>query len=163
MSDDEGTRTAQAKADDRFDAKNLKQAMAALRAGEAQVEALKDLVVSIARGQSSAEAIRVEFMAAWEQRTCDHYVGSVARDLGTIRTLRRKLDDNEIRRRLPLYFADPDAWLEREGWPLSLFATKIVNRYRQSARAVAAGRGRQTEDADLFHQALETRRKGPRT
>lgn len=149
--------TAQKKADARFDVKLLKR-MSALRKALAiaseEAASIEDLM---ARGMSSTAAIHVEWVKAWERRTETTYVGSIARDVGAIRTLRKQLSDNDLRARMHQYLADEDPTLRRERWPLAFFQNR-VNSYGGGVGGRKTGRGAQSSDADLFERDLAARR-----
>lgn len=149
--------TAQKTADARLDGKLLKRIAAARKAAAAVVEELAEIEDLIARGQSSTAAIRVEWINTWERKTGQSYVGNIARDVGTIRTLRKQMSDNDLRARLRQYLADEDPTLRRERWPLAFFQNR-VNSYGGGVGGRKTGRGAQTSDADLFERDLAARR-----
>lgn len=144
---------SQRKADARLDAKLLKRIAAARAAAASVVEELTEIEELIARGQSSTAAIRVEWISAWERKTEQTYIGNIARDMGTIRTLRKQMSDNDLRARLKQYLADEDQTLRRERWPLAFFQSR-VNSYGGGVGGRRSGRGAQTGDADLFERDL---------
>ena len=104
-----------------------------------------------ASGQSHAGAVFIEVKAAYQARTGDEYVGNAAADTKALRGLITAHGVDEVRRRLGLYFTDPDPFLAENGFPMSLFrrrfASYSANSRKTSSKAAAeAQRGNRDLD-----------------
>ncbi len=144
------------KADQRKQARILKAVSAAKKDAEALAVSLGTLEELVATGQSSTNAIRIEWVAKWERKTGDPYLGNIAEDAKTIRRLRNALSDEDLRARIDLYLDDEDPFVRRNVWNLATFARQIA-RYGKAGRTVASRRGAQTSDADLFERDIAKR------
>jgi len=146
------------KAEQRKNARILKAVSNFRKLAAQLVDAASEVEELVAQGTTSTDAVRLQFVAKWERRyPGEKYPGAVARDMKSVRDLRKHYLDAVLVERMDPFFAETDRYIAKNSHSLGIFAQTIVQ-YGKGGRQVA-GRGAQSDDADLFNRTLDDRRQ----